>query len=379
MPIYMDRHDFSGVTAKDVAAAHQEDLKIQEKFGCRGLTYWFDEERQMAFCLVEAPHKEAVKNMHEHAHGLVPYEIIEVESHLVKVFLGRIEHPQPAENPSQNSDTLVFDDPAFRIILAIELKDAALLVPKIGRAEAQKLFYLQNDIVRRALKKYCGKEVQHAGYGFLVSFNSASEAVFCALEIQELIRSHRSKASADLLFVQMGLSAGVPVNESKEFFGQAIQLANRLCKVPGAGHIVVSSMVRDLFKQQEVNTFSKGHLIRALIPSEERFLNQLYDCTESSWKESSFSVLGYTKELGLSKSQLYRKTIALLGHSPNDFVKEYRLNKALKILESQEGSISDVAYQTGFTSPSYFSKCFLKRFNILPSNYATSVAASHSL
>lgn len=49
----MDRHDFSGITAKDVAAAHQEDLKIQEKYGCRRLSFWFDEERQMAFCLTK--------------------------------------------------------------------------------------------------------------------------------------------------------------------------------------------------------------------------------------------------------------------------------------------------------------------------------------
>ena len=44
MPIYMDRHDVSdAVTAEDVAKLHQEDLKMQHLFGCRGLTYWFDE------------------------------------------------------------------------------------------------------------------------------------------------------------------------------------------------------------------------------------------------------------------------------------------------------------------------------------------------
>ena len=79
MPIYMDRHDLSGVTAKDVAQAHQKDLSIQEDFGCRGITYWFDEERGAAFCLIEAPDKNAVKEMHDHAHGLVPHQILEVE------------------------------------------------------------------------------------------------------------------------------------------------------------------------------------------------------------------------------------------------------------------------------------------------------------
>lgn len=62
MPIFMDRHDVSDeVTAENVAQLHQEDLKIQHKFNCRGLTYWFDGVRKTAFCLVEAPNKEALK------------------------------------------------------------------------------------------------------------------------------------------------------------------------------------------------------------------------------------------------------------------------------------------------------------------------------
>lgn len=378
MPIYMDRHDFSGITAKDVAAAHQEDLKIQEKYGCRGLTYWFDEERQMAFCLIDGPDKEAVKKMHEEAHGLVPYEIIEVESHIVKAFLGRIEHPQTSGN-NENPEHFSFDDSAFRTIMATELKDAAFLSLKIGPAEAQKLSHLHNNIIRQSLDKFGGQEVSHTGNGFLASFISASKGVLCALEIQEALRMHTGKTPAGTLDVKIGLSAGTPVNGSGDFFGQAVQLAKRLCKVPGAGHVVVSSMVRDLFNREEPGIFNNNHLVRTLNLPEERFLNQLYDITENAWKENGFTILSFAKELGVSKSQLYRKTIALLGHSPNDFVKEFRLNKAIKSIESQEGSISEVAYHSGFTSPSYFSKCFLKRFNILPSNYATAVATSGTL
>ena len=66
MPIYMDRHDVSkDVTAEIVAQIHQEDLKVQHKFGCRGLTYWFDDIRKTAFCLVEAPDKNAIIKMHQ--------------------------------------------------------------------------------------------------------------------------------------------------------------------------------------------------------------------------------------------------------------------------------------------------------------------------
>ena len=53
MPIYMERRDLPGVTAKDVAKAHQVDLKVQEAFGCPVLTYWFDEQRQTAWTTEE--------------------------------------------------------------------------------------------------------------------------------------------------------------------------------------------------------------------------------------------------------------------------------------------------------------------------------------
>ncbi len=77
MPIYMDRHDVSSeVTAQNVAQLHQEDLKIQDQFCCNALTYWFDDKRKMAFCLIEAPNEQTVADMHRAAHGEVPNNII---------------------------------------------------------------------------------------------------------------------------------------------------------------------------------------------------------------------------------------------------------------------------------------------------------------
>ena len=52
----MDRHDLpESVNAEHVAHIHQEDLKIEHEFGCKGLTYWFDDKRKTAFCLINAP------------------------------------------------------------------------------------------------------------------------------------------------------------------------------------------------------------------------------------------------------------------------------------------------------------------------------------
>src|SRR6476660_5491295 len=119
MPIYMDRHDVSDtVTAENVAQLHQADLKIQDQFGCRGLTYWFDEKRKTAFCLIEAPDEKSLREMHNKAHGQVAHRVIEVDPSIVESFLGRIEDPKKAQNTELN----IINDPAFRTLMVIDLE-----------------------------------------------------------------------------------------------------------------------------------------------------------------------------------------------------------------------------------------------------------------
>ena len=65
MPLYLDRHDLpDGVTAEAVALAHVRDLEIQDRYGAHYLSYWFDYDRQVAFCLVKAPSKVAAEAVH---------------------------------------------------------------------------------------------------------------------------------------------------------------------------------------------------------------------------------------------------------------------------------------------------------------------------
>jgi AraC-like DNA-binding protein len=61
--------------------------------------------------------------------------------------------------------------------------------------------------------------------------------------------------------------------------------------------------------------------------------------------------------------------IYLTGKSPNNFISDYRLKRALALLKTNRGNISEIAFETGFSSPSYFSKCFQKRYGHLPSDY----------
>lgn len=82
MPLFMDVHSMEGgVSASDVAAAHQSDLANQAAHGVDYLRYWVDQEAGKIFCLVDAPDAEAANTVHREAHGLVADEIYRVSEH----------------------------------------------------------------------------------------------------------------------------------------------------------------------------------------------------------------------------------------------------------------------------------------------------------
>ena len=93
MPVYMDRHYIEGATRHAIADAHQKDLALQDKYQVKFLTYWFDETRCTAFCLIEAPNRETIERAHDDAHGSIPNEVLEVDPAVVDAFLGRIKDP----------------------------------------------------------------------------------------------------------------------------------------------------------------------------------------------------------------------------------------------------------------------------------------------
>jgi hypothetical protein len=80
MPLFMDVHETlpDGATAADVAGAHAEDLKVQDKYGVNYRSYWVDEVNGKVFCLVEAPDADAAIRVHKEAHGLLADHIHEV-------------------------------------------------------------------------------------------------------------------------------------------------------------------------------------------------------------------------------------------------------------------------------------------------------------
>lgn len=358
----MDLHIVPGIEAKHAAEAHREDFKIQEEFGCRCMTYWVDEERGCAFCLIDAPNEEAVRNMHDSSHGLVPHEIIQVNSNVVEAFLGRIKHPKIIND---HAELKIFNDPAFRIIMVIETKDKRLLQHELGATKTLELLSLFNTLVREQLSKYEGREVELGGDGFVVSFVSVSQAVLCAASIQKVLH-----IAAELIHLRIGVHAGLPINNSNTLFGDTIKFARHLCLTGKKNQAVMSSVVRELYKddmQQKI--VDHPDRFRIFSPSEEKFLKLLIDNLNDNWQNAQFSISDFCRHMSMSKSQLYRKSTSITGMSPNMLLREFRLLKSLDLLKKEDHNITQTTFETGFSSPSYFSKCFQKRFGISPLTY----------
>jgi len=357
----MDVHIVPGVKAKDVAEAHRKDLLHQEEYECKCMTYWIDEQRETIFCLIDAPNKQAVEDMHCKAHGLIPNKIIEVSDALVESFLGRIYDPMDVQTAGDGLK--IFTDPSFRILLLTKVTDPVLLRYELGTEKASELLDLHNQVVRKNLLLHGGREVEQEGTGFIISFSSASKAASCALSIREDMRL----AGSPSIGLKIGISAGEAVENSNKLFGDTIQLATNLCEIVGEYSIAVTNSVRELIAKDHFQ--SKANPFFCLSPQDENLLDLLFSKLEENWRDADFDIPDCCRAMAMSRSQLYRKTIMLTGLSPNLLLKEFRLARAKESMKRQCHTVAQITFDSGFTSASYFTKCFKKKYGLLPMAY----------
>jgi hypothetical protein len=127
----MDVHDgLLDATQEDVRVAHQRDLDLQNKYGVRYLTYWFNDPSGKVFCLVEAPDQETAVSCHKEAHGLIPSHMIEVEAPSVGQFLGNWQQHAPSqallEGPGSEPDA------GLRAIMCTDLEGSTDVSSRLG-------------------------------------------------------------------------------------------------------------------------------------------------------------------------------------------------------------------------------------------------------
>ncbi len=127
-------------------------------------------------------------------------------------------------------------------------------------------------------------------------------------------------------------------------------------------------MLRDFFKGPQ--TVEQDVDETQLDNRDKQFIKQLHAIIKENLSDSNFNVEVIGQKIGLSRVQLYRKVKAITGSSVVDLVRKARLAKAYRLLETRSMSVSEVAYEVGFSSPSYFTKCFKEEYGMLPGDVA---------
>ena len=121
--------------------------------------------------------------------------------------------------------------------------------------------------------------------------------------------------------------------------------------------------------QEAEKEISESHLE----DRDKQFLKQLQTIIQQNLSDSEFGVEDMGQQIGLSRVQLYRKVKAMTGSSVVDLLRKARLAKAKRLLETRSMSVSEVAYEVGFSAPSYFTKCFKEEFGMLPGDVGNMV------
>jgi AraC-like DNA-binding protein len=363
----MDIHDTTEATVEDVAADHQRDFALQDDFNCKFIYFWHDIPNNTGFCVFEAPEKDCVINLHNASHGHTPNQIIEVELGEVESFLGKVAEI------AWNKKNLPFEGyiskTAHRAIMSLEINNSIFLKLQINKDKFAQTENLQKKFINDSLLKFEGNKVSWENGNVLISFLSEENAINCAADIQHkfsnLVSEENSKTS-----VSIGLNFGAPVTKSDDLFGDVISLARKLGYIAGENKILISSSLAKAYNAFKLKTGLKNGFIKVVSSRNEQFINKLFDTLEKKWNLEDFTIDSLVKQFGMSRAQLYRRFLDLTGRSPNIFIREVRLKNALKMIEEQKGSISEVAYGSGFNNPSYFSRCFFNKYGIQPSEYA---------
>ena len=104
----------------------------------------------------------------------------------------------------------------------------------------------------------------------------------------------------------------------------------------------------------------------AASPTTSIFIARFKEVVESRMENSELSVEDLAADMNLSRVQLYRKVKSITGSTPVELLRTARLNRAYRLLLTIDRSVSEIAYQVGFTAPSYFTKCFKEEYGMLP-------------
>lgn len=349
MPVYIDYHQLEeGLTIEDVREAHRSDLEKQAKYGVKFLQYWVNEKDSMVFCLIDGPDAEACVNCHLESHGNTPCNIQEVEPGIIELIMGNnltVDMHHLTLNVNGEADT------ANRIVMVAQARNPGEnALPSSNQTKS---------ILLHAVRSTGGRLMEFAADQSLVAvFDSPVNAIECIKQTSQNLSSPVAR---------FALYYGQPLTYKGSFFEVAIKHARILHHIAEPGQLVISNKLSHMIDENlpaECNTLTP----KILNGSDEKFIIELFQFIEQNLDSVLMDVNFLTGQMGVSRTQLYRKITSLTGKTPNQLVRKFRMTKAFNLIRNREGNISFVSQEVGYTNPSYFSKIFRETFGCAPTD-----------
>jgi len=139
---------------------------------------------------------------------------------------------------------------------------------------------------------------------------------------------------------------------------------------------VLESRIRNLVSSRENlhALFASRNGLKAseieITPLDQQFLRDMVQVIERNISNAEFTVIDLAREMGVSRSQFFKKVQSLTGKSPLEVIRDIRLQHAAQLLEKSQLSVAEIAYQVGFNNPKYFARYFKDFYEVLPSAYS---------
>jgi signal transduction histidine kinase/DNA-binding response OmpR family regulator len=138
---------------------------------------------------------------------------------------------------------------------------------------------------------------------------------------------------------------------------------------------VLNAKIKSLLELKSTMKSTYTKQIKVLAPemevesTDEKLLQAIVNCLENNITNQQLSVEFLSKQIGMSRSSLYTKLVQLTGQTPVEYIRSFRLSKAVVLMQKSNMTVSEIAYQVGFATANYFTKAFKSKYNMLPSEF----------
>lgn len=240
------------------------------------------------------------------------------------------------------------------------------------------------------VEQYRGKIIQDDEQTFIASFEGPSKAVICGLGLVNCAKTLDAQIAIGVHVKELSIEESHLISKDTEKFIDSILkqgnpnqiLITQTVKylLSGAGlsfnqykPIIEANtgeqhMLFSVTDESDTDTDTTPNKLNALeLPKNDSLLKTMLQCIDTHLSDESFGVDMLCKEIAISERQLQRKLKAITNKSPIQLISSVRLHRAKELILESNNNIAEIAYQTGFSNPSYFSKSFKKEFGITPS------------